>query len=79
MRTAQLASTALGRAIQERRGTADQGSTAAVIGVPRTTLSRIERGTHLPRWDTAVALAAWLGWTPGQVMDAAATPVDPAP
>jgi hypothetical protein len=37
-------------------------------------LARLERGTHRPTYDTAVKLAAWLGWTTDQVMQAAAQP-----
>lgn len=38
------------------------------------TLSRLERGTHRPSYDTAVKLARWLGWTVEQVMEAASAP-----
>lgn len=37
----------------------------------------MERGTHRPSYDTAKKLAAWLGWTTDQVMEAAGRPVDP--
>ena len=65
--------TALGYAIQRRRS-ASQEETAAVIKVPEATLSRLERGTNRPTYDTAVKLAKWLGWTVDQVMEAAALP-----
>jgi DNA-binding XRE family transcriptional regulator len=64
--------------IQRRLGRS-QRAVADEVGVPHATLARLERGSHRPSWDTAVALAAWLGWTPGQVMDAAATRLDGGP
>jgi DNA-binding XRE family transcriptional regulator len=51
---------------------------ANAAGLPRFTLSRIERGTHRPTYDTARALATWLGWTVDEVMVAAETPVEQA-
>lgn len=68
--------TALGAVVRANRAGRSLESLAPDLGLTGATLSRIERGAHRPSWDTAVALAAWLGWTPGQVMDAAATPVD---
>lgn len=47
---------------------------ASQAGVPHTTLSRLERGTHRPSADTALVLARWLGWTMEQVMAAADEP-----
>lgn len=44
------------------------------IDIPHTTLSRVERGTHTPSIATARKLAAWLGWSIGQVFDAAESP-----
>lgn len=44
-------------------------------GLPHTTLSRLERGTHRPSADTARKLATWLGWTVEEVLDAADQPV----
>jgi len=64
--------TVLGAAIRSRRTT--QASLAEQVGVPQTTLSRIERGTHAPSVATALALAKWLGWSVEQVIEAAATP-----
>jgi DNA-binding XRE family transcriptional regulator len=72
------ASTALGVAIRDRRGVIEQQDAALAIGLPRTTLSRVERGTHTPNYATAVKLAAWLGWTTDQVMEAAARPAPAA-
>lgn len=40
----------------------------------RSAYYRIERGMHRPSYDTAVKLAAWLGWTVERVMDASSTP-----
>lgn len=68
-------STVLGRAIQERRVGRTSAEVAPEIGVDFSTLLRFERGTHRPSYDTAVKLAAWLGWTTDQVMQAAAQPV----
>jgi len=41
------------------------------------TVPRIERGTHRPSYDTAVRLAAWLGWSVERVMGAASEPAPP--
>lgn len=63
--------TRLGAAIRERRGATGQADAAKVIGVLQATLSNIERGAHYPSPRTARLLATWLGWTVGQVFDAA--------
>lgn len=68
---------ALGTALVERRGEASLDACAEALGIRYTTLSRLERGTHRPSYATAVKLAAWLGWTTDQVMEAASTPVTP--
>lgn len=70
--------TLLGRAIRDRRGPTTQAEAAAGLGIVSLTLSRIERGTHRPSYDTAVKLAAWLGWSVEQVMNAAAEPAPPS-
>ena len=60
--------------MQAHRG-AVHGDTAAMeAGIPASTFYRIERGTHRPSYNTARALARWLGWTVEQVMDAAEQP-----
>jgi transcriptional regulator with XRE-family HTH domain len=69
--------TRLGVAVQAKRGAEAMRSVAALCGIPDSTLSRIERGTHRPTYDTAKALATWLGWTVDEVMTAAETPVGP--
>lgn len=51
-----------------------QADAADRIGVSRSGLAGVERGTHRPSYDTAVKLAAWLGWTVEQVMTAATEP-----
>ena len=61
--------------MRARRGGSGQVTAEQESGVPHTTLSRIERGTHAPSADTARALARWLGWTVEQVFEAAETPV----
>lgn len=70
--------TALGVALRDRRGPAGQVATAAAIGIPHTTLSRIERGAHAPSAATARKLARWLGWSVERVLDAAEEPAGPA-
>lgn len=70
--------TALSVALQNRRGTSTQREAAKVMGVHHATLARIERGTHRPSADTAVALAKWLGWSVEAVLEAAKTPVERA-
>lgn len=57
-----------------QRGEASLQAIGERTGVPYTTLSRLERGVHRPSYDTAVKLAAWLGWTVEQVMTAATEP-----
>ena len=68
------ARTLLGNSIRERRAGQSQREVEEAAAVPHTTLSRLERGTHRPTYDTAVKLAAWLGWTTDQVMAAADQP-----
>lgn len=41
------------------------------IGLASNTLSRVERGDRRPSLDTALKLAAWLGWTVEEVVAAA--------
>lgn len=69
--------TRLGAVVQRQRGTRSLQAVEREIGIPNTTLSRIERGGR-PSYDTALTLARWLGWTVEQVMEAAAAPVEPA-
>jgi transcriptional regulator with XRE-family HTH domain len=64
--------TRLGAEIRARRGACDQEQQAAVLCLSRPTLSRLERGTTRPTYDTALKLTQWLGWSIEQVMDAAA-------
>lgn len=66
----------LGIAIRERRGVQTQAGVASELGLVALTLSRLERGTHRPSYETAVKLAAWLGWTTDQVMNAAGQPIE---
>ena len=66
--------TALGAAIRLRRADKAQAALADSLGVATLTLSRIERGQHLPSVATARKLAAWLSWTVEQVLDAAEAP-----
>lgn len=65
--------------MRAHRGTRTQRDTEEATGIPRSTLGRLELGTHAPSADTALALARWLGWTMEQVMEASKTPADPTP
>jgi DNA-binding XRE family transcriptional regulator len=69
--------TRLGVALRSKRADQSQADAAEEANVPRFTLSRIERGAHRPTYDTAKALATWLGWSVDEVMTAAETPVEP--
>lgn len=69
--------TALGAALRARRANRTQEDAAVDAGVQAPTLSRIERGTHRPSIDTAMALARWLGWSVEEVMAAASTASSP--
>jgi len=57
--------------MQIRRGSTPLRDVGEEVGLPHTTLSHLERGTHRPSTDTARKLATWLGWTIEQVLDAA--------
>lgn len=70
--------TELGRALRARRSGRTQRDVEGEVCLPRATLARIERGTHRPSYDTAKALAAWLGWSVEEVMEAAEAPVGAA-
>lgn len=61
------------RARREKQGQT-QREAAPLIGIDRATLARMERGTHAPSVDTALALARWLGWPLESVLEAARTP-----
>lgn len=69
--------TALGAAMRARRGAAIGRTAAAEVGLDHDHFYRLERGAHRPTYDTAVRLAAWLGWTVEQVMEAAKAPATP--
>jgi DNA-binding XRE family transcriptional regulator len=66
--------TVLGVEIRRRRLEASlgQAALARLVGLPRSTLAGIERGSRFPSYATAGALAPWLGWSVRQVFDAAA-------
>lgn len=66
--------TVLGTAIRALRASKGQVEVAEVIGISRSSLADVERGTHMPTYATAVKLAAWLRWTTDQVMAAASEP-----
>jgi DNA-binding XRE family transcriptional regulator len=63
--------TSLGAELQRRRGSRDARELAAEIGISRAAYYRLERGSHEPTLDTALALARWLGWTVERVAEAA--------
>jgi DNA-binding XRE family transcriptional regulator len=67
---------ALGIVIRERRDGRRGGDVAQEIGISQSTLSGLERGTHRPSLDTAVAVAKWLSWTVEQVIEAAQKPAE---
>lgn len=67
--------THLGAALRARREAESTRALGERLGLTHSTVSRIERGTHRPSYDTAKALAAWLGWSVEQVMEAAERPV----
>jgi DNA-binding XRE family transcriptional regulator len=64
----------LGHHLRLQRGSRDQTEVALDIGIPRSTLAGVERGTHAPSLATALKLAKWLGWTVEQVVEAAGQP-----
>lgn len=66
--------TALGAAMRERRATSTGEEAAGELGIFGNTYYRLERGAHRPSYDTALKLAAWLGWSVEQVMTAATQP-----
>jgi DNA-binding XRE family transcriptional regulator len=66
--------TALGVAVRRKRGVRSLQVLAEELELTYSTLSNIERGAHAPSMATARVLAKWLGWTVGQVFDAAETP-----
>ena len=68
--------TKLGAEIRRRRGKRSLVEVGEEIGVTSTTLSRIERGVTVSK-GAARKLAAWLGWSVGQVFDAAEERVAP--
>lgn len=63
--------TRLGQALQARRGQHSGHSAADAMGVSVTTYYRLESGDRRPGTATAQALAAWLGWSLEQVLNAA--------
>jgi DNA-binding XRE family transcriptional regulator len=66
--------TVLGVEIRRRRLEASlgQAALARLVGLPRSTLAGIERGSRFPSYATAGAIAPWLGWSVREVFDAAA-------
>jgi len=68
--------TVLAVAVQQKRGDRHLRDAGAELGLADTTLSRIERGTHLPSLETALALARWLGVSVERVVEMAGTPVE---
>jgi transcriptional regulator with XRE-family HTH domain len=66
--------TALGHALRVKRGAVIGPEVAAELGIEAGHYYRLERGKHRPNTDTARKLAAWLGWTVEQLLDAAEAP-----
>lgn len=69
--------TQLGKAVRDKRAGRRLVDVAPLIGVSHTTLSTTELGTYTPSIQTARALAAWLGWSMEEVLDAAEHPAGP--
>jgi DNA-directed RNA polymerase subunit H (RpoH/RPB5) len=63
--------------MRERRGVESGDAIAASLTMDRDTYYRIERGAQVPSIASADVLGKWLGWTAGQVIDAARRPPDP--
>lgn len=70
-----IPSTALGAAVQARRGERKLRDVAAEVGVTASYLSRIETGAK-PARAAGQALARWLGWTLEEVSKAAREPAE---
>jgi DNA-binding XRE family transcriptional regulator len=64
-------STRLGAAIRERRGALKQHEAATEVDIEPSTFSRLEAGKSKPTAETAVKLAAWLGWSVAEVVEKA--------
>ena len=75
-RPASVPTTALGAAIQAKRGETPGHEAAAALGLTPAGLYRIERGERRPAIDTALLLAPWLGWTVARIAEAARQPAD---
>lgn len=63
--------TALGAAMQAKRGATPGRDVAIEIGIDPAVFYRLETGKRGPSAPTARALARWLGWTTDEVLDAA--------
>lgn len=70
------APTKLGAAVQAKRGASALRDVAKAIGVPDTTLSRVERGADSLSLGNALAVSKWLGWSVEQVIAAAKAPAE---
>jgi len=68
--------TQLGAALRARRGPLSGDVVAAKVGLERGTYYIFERGDSRPGLASAAKLAAWLGWTVGQVVDASERPAE---
>ena len=69
--------TLLGHTIRLKRGSIGQLACSAEIGMAQGTLSRIERGNHVPSGRNLTKLAAWLDWSVEDVIEAARKPSGP--
>lgn len=65
--------TRLELALRAKRGRLSQAEACAEMGVAQGTYSRLERGIHRPIGTMAMTVAAWLGWTEQEVIEAAST------
>jgi len=67
---------ALGSKMRAHRSTTTVEDAAVAVGLDVQSYYRFERGARRPNIQTAEKLAAWLGLTVGQVIDAARTPAE---
>lgn len=63
--------TRLGAELRQRRGVRSLADLGQEVGLSGAAIGRLECGNRFPSPATARKLAAWLGWSVGQVFDAA--------
>jgi transcriptional regulator with XRE-family HTH domain len=60
--------------VREKQAGRPLSIVAAEIGVDKTHLFRLLRGSHVMRIDSLIRVAAWLGVSPGTLLDGVPTP-----